>query len=132
VYILDTDTLSNLTKRRPSPRLLRHLEFLRQPIYTTAITVAELTRGLSKFGMAAVLLERANALLRDLEGILPFDEPSARICGRIAAMLEQRGLPLDFADLQIAAIALHSQCTLVTHNRRHFERVPGLAIDDWL
>ena len=132
MYLVDTDTLSNLTKRRPSRRLVRHLGAVHGAIYTSAITVAELVRGAHKTDRAAILLERIDALVDDLDGVLPFDALAARICGRIAAGLERRGSRLDFADLQIAAITLHNDCTLITHNRRHFERVPGLAVDDWL
>jgi predicted nucleic acid-binding protein len=34
--------------------------------------------------------------------------------------------------LQIASIALRHAGVLVTHNRRHYERVQGLQITDWL
>ena len=34
-------------------------------------------------------------------------------------------------DLQIAAVALAENLTLVTHNTREFGRVPGLQIEDW-
>jgi len=33
--------------------------------------------------------------------------------------------------LQIAAIALANNLTLVTHNTREFGRVDGLQIEDW-
>ncbi len=35
-------------------------------------------------------------------------------------------------DLRVAAIALARDATLVTGNVRHFERVPGLRIENWL
>ena len=35
-------------------------------------------------------------------------------------------------DLQIASIALYHELPLVTHNQRHFNRVPGLILQDWL
>jgi tRNA(fMet)-specific endonuclease VapC len=44
----------------------------------------------------------------------------------------RRGQRLDGPDLRIAAIALSRDLTLVTGNVRHFERVPGLRIENWL
>jgi tRNA(fMet)-specific endonuclease VapC len=64
--------------------------------------------------------------------ILPFDEPAARRFGKLKADLEKAGISLAMADLQIAAIALYHQVPLVTHNQRHFNRVPGLNLEDWL
>ena len=36
------------------------------------------------------------------------------------------------ADLFIAAICLEHGATIVTGNRRHFDRIPGLAIENWI
>ncbi len=35
-------------------------------------------------------------------------------------------------DLRIAAIAIEHAATLVTRNRRDFERIDELAIEDWV
>ena len=39
---------------------------------------------------------------------------------------------LDKMDLFIAATALVNDYTLVTHNTRHFSRIPGLKLEDWI
>jgi tRNA(fMet)-specific endonuclease VapC len=62
---------------------------------------------------------------------LPFDDFAANTFGVIRAQLEIRGTPIGAYDLQIAAIALANNLTLVTHNTREFERVEGLQIEDW-
>ncbi len=63
--------------------------------------------------------------------ILPFDELAADFYARIRHHLESLGTPIGPYDLQIAAIALANNCTLVTHNTAEFSRVPGLVLEDW-
>lgn len=41
------------------------------------------------------------------------------------------GTPIGAYDLQIGAIALANNLTLVTHSTREFERIEGLQIEDW-
>ena len=51
---------------------------------------------------------------------------------RLRAQLELQGNRLDDMDLFIAATALANDCILVTHNTRHFSRIPGLKLEDWV
>jgi tRNA(fMet)-specific endonuclease VapC len=62
---------------------------------------------------------------------LPFDDAAAVVYGEIRAALAQAGTPIGPNDLQIAAIALANDLTLVTHNTREFSRVQGLKLADW-
>ena len=62
---------------------------------------------------------------------LPFDDQASMIHGRIRAQLASAGTPIGPYDLQIAAIALGNNLTLVTHNIREFRRVEGLGCEDW-
>lgn len=54
---------------------------------------------------------------------LPFDDLAATTFGMIRSQLETNGTPIGAYDLQIAAIALANNLTLVTHNTREFGRV---------
>jgi tRNA(fMet)-specific endonuclease VapC len=49
---------------------------------------------------------------------------------RFEALKVQR-LNIGAMDLRIAAIALEHDATVVTRNRRDYERVPQLRIEDW-
>ncbi len=62
---------------------------------------------------------------------LPFDDSAARAYGPIRAELERTGDSIGAHDLLIAAIALANGLTLVTHNTREFNCVPGLVVQDW-
>lgn len=134
MYLLDTDILSNLLRRTPSPALIARLASVPpEEQSTSAITLGELVYGAHR------LQDRAGGLLQRLEEtllpnlpILPFDASAAHRYGEVRAELERRGTPIGDADLRIASIALARGMTVVTGNVRHFERVPGLPVENWL
>ena len=97
----------------------------------TAISVGELMHGAFKSAQPDENVARLSVLLAALT-ILPYDEASARQFGRVKAELEREGTVIGDLDLQIAGIALARGIPLMTHNRRHFERIPSLVIEDWL
>lgn len=134
MYLLDTDILSNLMKRVPSTKLIAKLASV--PIeqqFTSSITLGELVYGAHRLGpRAAVLLERLDKTLLPNLSVLPFDVAAARCYGQVRAELERRGTPVGDADLRIAAIALTHSLTVVTGNVRHFQRIPGLPVENWL
>ncbi len=102
-----------------------------EPLGVTAVSVGELMHGAHKSARTHETMARLSVLLAALV-ILPYDEAAARQFGRTKAELERVGAEIGDLDLQIASIALARGVPLVTHNRRHFERVPDLAIEDWL
>ncbi len=59
--------------------------------------------------------------------VLPFS-PTAM--ATLKGLRDQR-IRIGTQDLRIAAIVLAAEGTLVTSNRRDFEKVPGLLIEDW-
>lgn len=64
--------------------------------------------------------------------VLPLEEAAARRRGQLKDQLRRLGTPLAEPDLQIAAIAMEHGLPLATHNQRHFARVEGLPLVDWL
>jgi tRNA(fMet)-specific endonuclease VapC len=99
-------------------------------MYTSAINVGELVYGALRVNRAD-LLTRIHDVL-DVLPVIPFDTAAAEIFGRLKADLERAGTPLAEPDLRIAAVALAHDLTLVSGNARHFGRVPGLVIENWM
>ena len=97
---------------------------------TTAITLGELLCGARRAGREE-LVDLIWAI-SDVMPVLPFDEKAADVFASVKAELERSGMPIGEPDLRIAAIALSMNLTLVTGNVRHFSRVPGLVIENWL
>lgn len=60
--------------------------------------------------------------------ILPLSDPIMELFARVRGDLRRRGLLIPDLDLQIAATALHHDLELLTRNRRHFDRIPGLKL----
>jgi tRNA(fMet)-specific endonuclease VapC len=130
-HLFDTDILSLLMRPRPVPAAVRRLAELPQDeIFTSAITLSELIYGAERKGTRD-LHERIERIVERLV-VLPFDERAARIYGPLKADLQRKATPLDEPDLRIASTALANGLTLITGNVRHFDRVPGLTIENWL
>jgi len=134
MYLLDTDVLSNLLRRAPSPALVARLASVPpEQQFTSSITLGELVYGAHRLQeRTAALLQRLDESLLPNLPVLPFDAAAARRYGQVRADLERRGTPIGDADLRIASIALARGLTVVTGNVRHFQLVPGLAVENWL
>ena len=65
--------------------------------------------------------------LRIVSGLAFTDEIAHRF-GRENAQLLSVGQAISQFDLAIAATALHHDLVLLTENRRHYERIPGLKL----
>jgi tRNA(fMet)-specific endonuclease VapC len=128
VIIFDTDHVIAVLRGRLdfSARLAPKVD-----LAVTAITVAELMHGAYKSTQPAENLARVDTFLAAVM-VLPFDTRAARLFGQLKAGLQRQGSLTSDLDLQIAAIALQHRVPLATHNHKHFARIPGLTLDDWL
>jgi predicted nucleic acid-binding protein len=133
VYLFDTDIISRVVKADPPKLLIERLSKVPRPLqFTTTINAAEVYYGAARIGRRDALIKAYEELVFARLTVLPFDMESAKVFGRIKASLETRGLPRSEPDLRIAAIALQHGLTVVTGNVRHFEGIPGLAVENWL
>ena len=96
--------------------------------------ISEITRAELLFGAVKSGKEKHFADVREICSI--FEEVSITGClneyAEIRWELERNGLKIDSFDLLIGATARAENYILVTGNTKHFERIPGLEIENWM
>ncbi len=133
MYLFDTDTLSNIVKKKPSGRLLEKLEDTPKAFqYTSAINVGEIYYGASRTSSKKKILKAFEEMVFPNVNVLPFDRQSGRVFGTLKAEIEKRGIGCSEPDLRIAAVTIQHGLTLITGNTKHFKNIPGLRIEDWI
>ena len=123
MFLIDTDVLSALRKRKRHPEIAQWIEKQRSAdLYLSVVSVGEIERGIERqqrrdpvhAHALAIWLDSVLALYR--ERILALDLSAAGWWCRLSGFLGHEG-----ADLLIAATALEHGLTVVTRNVRHFE-----------
>jgi tRNA(fMet)-specific endonuclease VapC len=95
------------------------------------VTCAEIHYGAARRPEAVRLHRLVNEFL-NIAPVLPWDAKAAQRHGTLRAHLKAQGTPIGDFDEMIAAHALALGAVVVTDNTRHFARVPGLVIENWL
>jgi predicted nucleic acid-binding protein len=128
-FLVDTDICSAHLKgdRVVSSRFLQYSGRL----HVSVLTVSELYTWAKRSGAPPARLVAVRDMLMAARLIDVNDEVAER-AGELRAALLNQGRPMPSTDLLIAATALVHGLTLVTHNVRHFQNVPNLAVEDWL
>ncbi len=131
-YLLDTNVLSEVIKRRPEPGVLDRIRAVpARDLSTSSVCVAELRYGAVRHPSGASLWERIASEVLPRVRVLAVGEAEAIRAGDLLAVLESRGQPVGIEDVLIGATALVGKLTVVTRNVRHFERMPGLDVESW-
>ena len=128
-YLLDTNIAIFVIRQRP-PQAAAVFKQHAGRMALSAITLAELMHGAEKSSRPAANLAVVEDFCSRLE-VLPYGPKAAQHYGQIRAALEIAGTPIGVNDLHIAAHARSEGLVVVTNNRREFERVAALQVEDW-
>lgn len=135
LWVLDTDHVS-LLQRGNSVVISKVTTINPSDIAVTIITIVEQMYGrldMIKRAKSKQELVTSYALLREtfnrlcLANILDFNDAAFDTYNELRAAKINIGTQ----DLRIASIVLSVNATVVTRNRKDFEKIPGLKIADW-
>ncbi len=130
MFLLDTDTIIHILKGNPAAeKNLRR--YYHEPIKLCIITLMELYYGAYKPHKVVSNLAKIKTLENTFE-ILPVGQEMAEIFGEQKSRLEKMGTPLDDFDLILGCCALSHNLILVTNNTRHFKKMEGLKVTNWI
>lgn len=126
MYLLDTNILSEIRKRKPNQGVKDFFATAQQQnarLYLSVITVGEILAGIQKlrldndFQQAMRIEQWYQATITNFDNkILGFQQDCAEIWANLIARNDQNAV-----DKQIGATALWYDLTLVTRNVKHFE-----------
>ena len=132
MFLFDTNVLSEVLRPRPNLKVAQRLHTTdREVRFASEITRYELRMGARLRDDAEAFWARIEQRIVPLVHWLPIDAAVALAGADLAAALRRAGSPLEWTDLMVGATAQVHGMTMVTRNVRHFERVPGIAIENW-
>ena len=131
LYMLDTDTCSYIIRERPIGVLERVRKLAMEQICISTVTYAELLYGVERSSSKRINRPIIDDFVRHLD-VIEWDNAAAEQYGRIRAELEAGGKPIGAMDMMIAAHAKSIKAVLVTNNQKHFARIKGLKVENWV
>ncbi len=129
-FLFDTDAISELLRQRPATAYVKWImKIPREEQFTSAVVIGELYKGAYRSHDRERHLSNIEQRVLPAITVLPYDIDIAKVFGSIRAHLEETGMILPDADIQIAATAIAHNLQLITGNLRHFNRISGLNLN---
>ena len=123
---MDTDWVIDYLHK--ADRTVTRLELLfTDGVDLSVVSLAELYEGLARSRNPDADAEALQLFLEAVD-VVPLDDAACRVFGEERARLREEGNLIGDMDILIGATAISNNLTLLTNNRRHFERMQGLNI----
>ncbi len=132
-YLLDTCIIEALLKEETGHERVRARigAAPRGSLAISALTTVEIWTGITGAREPRAKRIAFEAWLKVMR-VAPFDAAAAHQAFLIQGYLRQTGQQIGRTDPMIAAQAIAAGAICVTDNLRHFLRIPGLTIENWL
>lgn len=129
MYLIDTDIMVFFLRGRTDV-VEKFRQHQNSPKAMSIITWGELLYGARKSNDP----DAKTAKVRRVAETIPLLEVTRSVVETFAELkagLEEDGVRVDDFDLLIGSTALVHNLTVVTNNQRHFEKIPGVDIENW-
>ncbi len=125
--LVDTDVFSFLMKSQDTRRTLYEPHVKGKRMCVSFVTVAELHYWAHARNWGQRKVDDLKSRLRSVV-IVPFDQKLCVTYAELKAKTSAVGVTVAANDLWIAACAVRHALPLISHNRKHFENIPGLVL----
>ncbi len=128
-YMLDTNICIFTIKNKPQ-QVRDAFNLHSGQLCISSVSLMELIYGAEKSASPKRNMDVVEGFVSRLE-VLPYDDMAASHTAQLRAELVRNGTPIGPYDQLIAGHARSRGFIVVTNNRREFDRVPGLRVEDW-
>lgn len=136
-WLLDTNILSELRKPRPEPKVEAFIAS--QPLdqlYISVVTLAEIRFGIERVGDANRRAELGTWLTNNVrpmfdQRVLPITEEVMLTWRLLVEEGRKTGHTFSQPDLIIAATAIHHGFTIITRDRKDYDKARVSVINPW-
>ena len=128
---LDTNIITAFLKNdlRVVQRISDYLELF-EKLTINIISYYEILRGLKDLGNEEKL-KKFRGFIQENE-LVSIRKETVEKAAEIYAYLKKEGNLIEDADILMASTAIVEDLVLITNNIKHFKRVKGLRIDNWI
>lgn len=132
-YMLDTNIISYLMKNQPESVAVKIASLpANASLIMSFVTYAELLKGAQNSQYKDLVLQKLAKMTEIIQVVYPKDD---KICQHYAVhflRLKVSGQQIGNNDLWIACHALAENAVIVTNNKREFQRVTTLTVENWV
>lgn len=129
-YMLDTNTVSYIIKGVSADVRDQLRKVPMATVCISAITEAELLRGVARKPEAKHLPLAIKEFLLRVD-ILPWDSDAANTYAKLRTACENEGKPLGTMDMLIAAHSIAADAVLITNDKAFYNVEHHLTLQDW-
>lgn len=135
LYLLDTNIVTEPLKRVPNSAVIARLQHYQHELAIAAPVWHELWFDCFRLPLSkrrTQIETYLNTIVASTMLILPYDDKAAHWYATERARLTTSGLPMPFADGQIAAVAAVNHLILVTNNTADYIHYADLSLENWI